>query len=184
MTGAKQALRQYLRAQAFHGDDGALCRNVLVHPWFAAAETVMAYMAMPSEPDLEPVIREILARGKRLALPRCEAEGRLTARLVRHRSELIPGAFGILEPGGDLPVLDPAEIDLILTPGMAFDRTGNRLGRGKGYYDRFLAGFPGKTMGICWRTLEHIPAEDWDRPVDAVATENTVILCGMEGGAK
>ncbi len=160
-----------------------LCGNILVHPWFLEAGTVMGYMALPDEIDLTPVLTAALAQGKRLALPRCEADGRMTARLVERLEGLPRGAFGIREPQADAPELAAAEIDLILTPGMAFDPMGGRLGRGKGYYDRFLAGYPGRTMGICpvMRMLERVPMEGTDHRMDAVATEQTITLCGTEG---
>ena len=82
MNAAKQALRQSLRAEPVFGDDEALCQMIIKTPWFVRAKTVMAYMAMPSEPDLGPVIAEILEQGKTLLLPRCEAEYRLSARKV------------------------------------------------------------------------------------------------------
>ena len=184
MNAAKQVLRQQLRAQQVSGDDRALCRNILESPWFQQAKTVMAYMAIPSEPDLGPVIGEIFARGKTLILPRCEPECRLSARRVTSLEGLMPGAFGILEPGPELPEADPVEIDLVLVPGLAFDRTGRRLGQGKGYYDRFLSSCPGRTMGVCRRTVEEIPTEDHDIRMDAVVTEDQVMYCRTEGGTK
>ena len=144
----------------------------------------MAYMAMPSEPDLGQVIEEVLAQGKTLLLPRCEPGDRLTARLVTSTEGLTPGVFGIPEPGPELPEADPETIDLVLVPGMAFDREGRRLGRGKGYYDRFLSTCPGRTMGVCWRTVEEIPTEDHDIRMDAVVTEDLVMYCRTEGGTK
>ena len=184
MPGAKQAMRRRLRDEGFHGDDEAVCARILEDPWFAGAKTVMAFMAMPSEPDLDPVIREILRQGKRLVLPRCEEGFRLSARIVEDPDLLIPGVFGIREPGPELPEADPADIDLILVPGMAFDGRGRRLGRGKGYYDRFLSDCPGRTMGICWHAAETVPVEEHDISVDAVVTEDAVIHCRTEGGAK
>ena len=94
MPGDKQAMRRRLRDQGFHGDDRAVCARILEDPWFAGAKTVMAFMAMPSEPDLDPVIREILKQGKRLVLPRCEEGFRLSARIVADPEGLIPGVFG------------------------------------------------------------------------------------------
>ena len=133
----------------------------------------MAYMAMPSEPDLGPVIAEILARGKALVLPRCEEGCRLSARRVNSLERLIPGAFGIPEPGPEHPEADPEEIDLVLVPGMAFDRAGRRLGRGKGYYDRFYAGIKGKKpmlLGICYdfQISSGIPVEEHDITADVI----------------
>lgn len=183
MNGAKKALRKTLRATACGGEKGALCRRILEHPWFLAAQTVMGYWAISPEPGLRPVLEACLAQGKALALPRCEADGTMTARRISSLSQLKPGAFGIPEPPAELPVVAPEQLDLILTPGMAFSPTGARLGRGKGYYDRFLERVRGKTMGICFegRVLAELPVEPHDRFVDAVLTDQRAILCELEG---
>ena len=164
-------------------DDGALCRYVLESEWFRQANTVMAYAAIPPETDLSLVLEEILAAEKTLVLPRCEQDGSMTARQIDDLRQLISGAYGIPEPKPDAPVVSASEIDLILVPGLAFDRTGRRLGRGKGYYDRFLADFHGKTMGICGQLMPAVPVEQHDITMDAVATDHGIIICRMEGEA-
>ncbi len=183
MSGDKAALRAWLRKRDCPGDDGALCRQVLAHPWFQGAKTVMGYMAISPEPDIGPVLEACLRMGKKLVLPRCEADGTMTARIVTALGELQAGAFGILEPPETLPAAAPEELELILVPGMAFSPEGARLGRGKGYYDRFLQAVRGRTMGICYesRLLSEIPVERHDRFVDAVVTDKRAILCEMEG---
>lgn len=95
----------------------------------------------------------------------------------------VPGAYGIPEPAADTTMVPAEEIDLILVPGLAFDRKGRRMGRGKGYYDRFLVNFTGKTIGICSLLLPEIPTEPHDRRMDAVATDHGIIYCEMEGEA-
>ena len=107
----------------------------------------------------------------------------MTARRIDDLRQLISGAYGIPEPKPDAPVVSASEIDLILVPGLAFDRTGRRLGRGKGCYDRFLADFHGKTMGICGQLMPVVPVEQHDITMDAVATDHGIIICRMEGEA-
>ena len=107
----------------------------------------------------------------------------MTARRIDDLGQLTSGAYGIPEPNPDAPVVSAAEIDLILVPGMAFDASGRRLGRGKGYYDRFLSDFHGKTMGICGQLMEEIPVEQHDITMDAVAADRGIIFCRMEGEA-
>lgn len=176
MKDAKKALRRTLRQSRPGGDDQRLCRNILSHPWFLAADVVMAYAALPDEPDLSPVLEEILKSGRRLALPRCGPDGTMTGHWIGSLGELTPGAYGIPEPPEDAPIAAALEIDLILAPGMAFDPSGGRLGRGKGYYDRFLVGYMGKTMGVCRqeRLLAAVPMEEYDRRMDAVVTDEQV----------
>ena len=157
----------------------SICTRVMEHPWYLAAQTVMAYAAMSEEPDLSPVLANILASGRRLVLPRCETRTVMTGRQVFGPDDLSPGMFGILEPNCSLPKVNPSEIDLVLVPGVGFDPRGRRLGRGNGYYDRFLHGFLGRTIGICFsdRLIQTIPTEDHDRSVDAVITDTKSIYC-------
>ncbi len=143
----------------------------------------MAYAAVPPEVDISPVLKEILRVKKMLVLPRCEQDGVMTARRIDDLEQLALGAFGILEPKLDTTVIPAEKIELILVPGLAFDSTGRRLGRGKGYYDRFLAAFSGKTMGICGRMMRSIPVEQHDITMNAIATDHGIIFCGMEGEA-
>jgi 5-formyltetrahydrofolate cyclo-ligase len=140
----------------------------------------MAYVAISPEPVLTQVLEETLQRGKTLLLPKCEEGGTMTARKISSLRQLQPGAFGILEPSLDAEVVPASEIDLILVPGLAFDGQGHRLGRGKGYYDRFLLTFCGKAMGICSYLVPRVPVEPHDCRMDAVVTEKTIILCEME----
>ena len=86
--------------------------------------------------------------------------------LIRHR-------YGMLEPGEDCPVVPREEIDLILVPGLCFDRLGYRLGQGGGYYDRYLAGYRGTTVGLCRREVlqEHVPREAHDSRVELLVTD-------------
>ena len=86
--------------------------------------------------------------------------------LLRHR-------YGMLEPGADHPLVEPAQIDLALVPALAYDIRCMRMGRGGGYYDRYLADFPSVTVGLCRDALlqKKIPAEPHDRPVGLVVTE-------------
>ncbi len=139
----------------------------------------MAYAAVSGEPDLGPVLEAVLRMGKVLALPRCEPDGSITARRVSDLSRLIPGVFGIREPDESAEQLLPEQVDLILVPGMAFDRAGGRLGRGKGCYDRFLTGCSSRRIGICPadRLLAAVPMEPHDRYMDAVITDRETILC-------
>lgn len=175
MTASKADFRRLARKTT--GDGEKLFRRIMEHPWFFGAKTIMAYCAIAPEPDITPVLEEILAQGKTLLLPRCEEDGIMTARLIDDLAALKPGAFGILEPPPDSAVFPPEDIDLILVPGLAFDRRCCRLGRGKGYYDRFISSQ--KTMGICGCLLPEIPVEAHDKPMDAVMTENE-ILYGLE----
>lgn len=139
----------------------------------------MAYVACRGELSLEAVIRDIPARGRRLVLPRCEAPGIMTARQVRCAQDLVPGRFGLLEPSDGCGVVAPQEIDLILTPGTAFDRLGGRLGQGGGYYDRFLPQTHALRAGVCHDAalLDAVPTLAHDARMDVVFTPGGAVCC-------
>lgn len=185
MTANKAELRRSLRQQSVRGDGEPLCRRILESAWFRQAKVVMAYCAISPEPDLQAVLEAALTQGKVLLLPRCEAGGAMTARRIRALPELETGAYGIREPGPGSEVWSPEKLELILVPGVAFDRRGGRLGRGKGYYDRFLPKTNAVKVGVCFgeRLLARLPLEPHDHRMDAVVTEREMILCGMEGDA-
>jgi len=144
---------------------------------YREARCVMAYIACRGELSLETAIKEILESGRTLVLPRCEQPGVMTARRITDLSQLVPGILGLMEPDAACEVVPPQEMDLILVPGTAFDREGNRLGQGGGYYDRFLAKTAALCVGICHEQalLESVPCEAHDKRMDAVITPDTAI---------
>ncbi len=142
---------------------------------FQKSRTVFCYVSMPEEFDTHGLIRRLLSEGRTVLVPRVlAAEGVLEARrLTRWEGSFVPGPFGILEPDpGVLPAADPAAIDCVIVPGLAFDREGYRLGRGKGYYDKFLSRLGRKAARIapafeCQR-VDRVPREPHDEKVDRV----------------
>ena len=180
ITAEKAALRRRVRAyledlsprQRRESDD-ALFARFLSLPQVEAADTLLLYHGMGAEPDTARLFPALWARGKRLCLPRCLPGHGMEARLIRPDSVLLPHRFGMLEPGEDCPPVNRADIGLALVPGLAFDRSGGRLGQGGGYYDRWLAGFSGFTAALCRAPLllERVPAEGRDLPVALVLTE-------------
>ena len=135
---------------------------------------VLLYCGMGTEPDTLRLLPPLLDRGKQVGLPRCLPGNRMEVRLVQTNSRLIRHPYGMLEPDPACPALSPGEIQLALVPGLAFDRSGGRLGRGGGYYDRWLTGFSGFTAALCRAPLllERLPREGHDLPVALVVTED------------
>ncbi len=149
-----------------------LCARFLALPQTERAETVLLFCGTGREPDTGGIAETLLRRGKRVAMPRCLPGGGMEARRIRGPEDLSPGAYGIPEPGEDCPVLAGDEIDLILVPCVCCDRAGRRLGRGGGYYDRYLKDLSCPTVALCpdeWLQTA-LPADGWDRPVDLVLT--------------
>jgi len=150
-----------------------------VFTWMAARlpGTASAYLAMQSEIDVSTLFERL--PGWRWVLPRVEKEGSLTFRdrdVPRETHE-----YGMEQPVGEGPVIPIPEIDVFLVPGLAFNRSGDRLGRGGGYYDRVLAQRRPDSVpiGIATRewVVESIPVQDHDQPVEWLATEDGVSRC-------
>ena len=151
--------------------------KVIALPVFQSARTILFYASFRGEVDTFALMREATALNKRVALPLIrKKEQRIVPMLIKTLSELKPGLHGIMTPV-DVPKdrLDTAELDLVVVPGVAFDRRHNRLGRGAGYYDRFLSGLPATTptLGLAY-DLQVVDAiagiEAHDRPVTYLVT--------------
>ncbi len=153
--------------------DREAARTLLDLACFREAELILSYAPFGREFDADLLNREILARGKRLALPLVTGEGRMEARLVEDLAALVSGAYGIREPGPTTQSVSPEAIDLLILPGLAFDPDCFRMGRGGGYYDRYLAIFPGLTVAPTreLQILPAVPRDPWDRAADMVVTE-------------
>ena len=127
---------------------------------------MLAFAAMPDEPDTAEILRRALADGKRLLLPRVRSKTEMDWVEIPALRLLRPGAFGIQEPPADLPAADPAgyAAALALVPCLTASRDGVRLGRGGGYYDRFLAHYKGAGLLLCPEALllDELPCDDWD----------------------
>jgi len=169
------SLRERLETEKVATSSAALCRRLAAWPILQKTQTVLTYLAFRNEPDLGllfdllPEIHWIVPRikEKRLIL-----HPYAPTRLVRHR-------FGMLEPAPDLPVVDPATLNLVLVPGVAFDRRGGRLGFGGGYYDRFLPTTPALRAGMAYDEClaDELPCDAHDQRMDWVVTPSQEIRC-------
>jgi len=135
---------------------------------FRRAHTVALFSALKDEPATDDVLRR-WASCRRIVLPRVEGE---EMDFYDYRpEELASGSFGILEPQRGIPC-DPGEIDLVIVPGVAFTRSGCRLGRGRGYYDKYLSrsGFRAAKIGVCYlhQLVGELPVEPHDVRMDEV----------------
>lgn len=140
------------------------------HPAFRAASTVLLYHSLPDEVYTHDFIARWSGR-KQVLLPVVTGDD-LVLRKYTAPEDLAQGAYGIEEPTGEL-FTDYEAIDFIAVPGIAFDRKGNRLGRGKGYYDRLLPRIPSAfKAGICFpfQMVEEVPSEPFDIRMDEVIT--------------
>ena len=143
-------------------------------PEFIAAESVLLYWSMPSEVDTHAFAQRWYGR-KKLYLPKVAGE-------VLEIREYIPGDLeegyrGIMEPSAQAPCVK--EVDLVIVPGMAFDASGSRLGRGGGFYDRLLPSLSCPKVGVCRQEqlVEEVPMQEWDQKVDIVITPSNCYIC-------
>ena len=160
-------------------------------PEYQSAATIMLYLDARSEVRTGTLLSASRARGQRVVVPYCVGDD-LGLFLLESPEELVRGTFGILEPRLELRGLPPKEVfvdrlDLIVVPGVAFDRQGGRLGHGKGYYDHLLRRARGETARIALayecQMFPRIPVLPHDVPMHAVVTEAAVYRCGASAGA-
>ncbi|HSE56325.1 MAG TPA: 5-formyltetrahydrofolate cyclo-ligase [Nocardioidaceae bacterium] len=186
----KVALRdQLLTARRRHPlaaareDAEAIAAHLLQTPEVRRAATVAIYISLSNEPGTGPLVEQLHELGRRLILPVLLPDNDLDWAVYQGPQSLVPASRGLLEPLG--PRLGPeavATADVVLCPGLAVDRRGRRLGRGGGSYDRALARVPVGTF-VCTllydgELLDHVPAEDHDRPVTAVVTPSGLTRFG------
>ncbi len=176
------ALRDSLSAGEISAKSGAIGRRLEQLPFYPEAQAIMFFLSFRSEVDTAGMVRDNLARGRRVFVPKAVHEGRelIPSELFNYEKDLAPGYYGIPEPqAGALRPVDPGEIDLLIVPGVAFDLQGNRLGYGGGYYDRFFErlrpGVPLVALTFELQLVEQVPVEPWDRRMDWLVTEKRVI---------
>lgn len=148
-------------------------------PELARVRTALAYAATPEEADPSAAVAMLAARGVAIAYPRVCGPGELALHWVEDAGALAPGYCGIREPASSAPEARPAEIDLVLVPGTAFDEACCRLGMGGGFYDRLLPRLRPEALavGIAFeeQVAATVPREGHDVPLDAVVTPARVI---------
>lgn len=156
----------------------ALRERVLSLPLWKRARTVHLFAPFGSEVDTVPLIRALLAEKRRALLPRV-APGRVLEHcLVESEEDLAPGAYAIPEPGRHCVEVEPDEVDLVLVPGVAFDRSGGRLGYGGGFYDAFLGACPAPRVALAFalQIVPVVPREGHDLLVHALVTDEELVI--------
>lgn len=174
LTAMKDGLRQELSERA--------CKSLLGLEEYRRAKTVMAYIPLPDELDVSLVLRSAWAEGKVVAAPRIVWEKHELKPIVTHNldDDLTAGRHGLREPAGTKEV-GLEEIDLAIIPAVGFDRRGHRMGRGGGFYDRFLARpqLRALTVGITFdqQVLAKLPVLSHDQAVQMIVTDSGIHRC-------
>lgn len=172
-----RSVRALLPASARAERSRAATQRVIELTEFVGAQTIVAFSAIQKETDPAELLAAARASGKRVGLPRV-VEELLALHEFRDVSELQEGAFGVLEPSASAPVIAPADVDLVIVPGLAFDVRGHRLGYGRAFYDRLL---PSMTkafrLGFAYdfQLVMELPNDAHDIPMHAIATDQQVL---------
>jgi 5-formyltetrahydrofolate cyclo-ligase len=196
IVALKKAVRSEVRAR-LAGLDGpliqsksrALSERLFSTSWWSTADWVFIYIPMFGEVETRYIVVRAYKDSKQVAIPRMEGGDLAFYHYEGRTEELLPHQFGILEPDPSWSYVDPnvlqAQHLLVLTPGLAFDRQRRRLGRGKGYYDRFLAavraarqhGIESLAVGLAFaeQIVAEVPVADHDEPLDGIATDSEII---------
>ena len=148
--------------------DRALTERFLKHPFYQEAKVIATYLSVPHEFQTQGLIKQALKEGKKVLIPKTYPKGRMEF-VVYNPQQLAKTSFGLLEPQGDLEVVEPSQIDLIHVPGLAFTTEGYRIGYGGGYYDRYLEHFTGHTLSTVYPCqIQEFNLENHDIPVQEV----------------
>lgn len=172
-----------------------ILKNLIAMPIYQQAKVLFVYISTAEEADTRKLLKLAIREGKQVFAPVCKgASPNMEFHQITGEEQLKPGRYGILEPDPEIcpsAVYDSAgraggkEGALCVVPGVSFDRQGNRLGYGKGYYDRFLVEHEIDTVGLCYEELllPQLPGEEHDQRVMLVVTETEIYHCrpGKDG---
>ncbi len=151
--------------------DQTLTERLLQHPFYQEAKIIATYLSFPHEFQTQELIEQALKDGKKVLIPKTYPKGHMDF-VVYDPQQLVKTSFGLLEPQGDLEVVDASQIDLIHVPGLAFTTEGYRIGYGGGYYDRYLEHFTGHSMSTIYPCqVQQFMPENHDIPVQEVLVD-------------
>lgn len=165
--------------------DETIAKSLLNLDEYKKAKTVLIYVSLDDEIKTDEIISVSLADGKRVAVPFCRDKfGNMDFYLIDSFSQLESGSFNVREPKIDeCEKLTDFSDSIIIVPGMLFNINGFRIGYGKGYYDKFLGKYSGKSIGLCYDEMivSDIPHDKYDKSVDLIVTQSGVINCNNGG---
>ncbi len=175
------SLRDLLISEVRKAKDESIRMRLLTLPEFIAARTILLYASFRSEVDTFEIIKQSLLNKKTVVLPRVDVQNDgLVLYMIRSMDDLARGYFGILEP----PAIEDrrvkaADIGLMIIPGVAFDEQCNRLGYGKGFYDKLLSRKNAPAIALAYeeQVLKDIPADTHDIKMDKIITDKKIIHC-------
>nr|WP_300003860.1 5-formyltetrahydrofolate cyclo-ligase [Tissierella sp.] len=157
-----------------------ILEKILASSYYKKAKTIMTFVSFSDEVNTHEFMKRAIEDGKKIVVPITIPENhQLKPSRLKSFKELEPGFYNILTPKEEfIRFVDPHEIDLVITPGVAFRRDGYRIGYGGGYYDRFLSKIPSTpTIAIAFhmQLVDDLPTDQYDIPVDYIYTEKEII---------
>ncbi len=184
-----RAVRESMPAGQHERESAAIGAAALAHPLVMTAQVVHSFIGtLPGEIDTRKLVHELLRRRKQVVCPRLLTDSKdLEHRRIASLNDLVKSDLGLWEPATSCPKIDVTKLDIVLVPGLAFDRLGGRLGMGGGYYDRFLeqsqAHANAAAIGLCFaqQLIDNIPLGPTDVAVDWIISRET-IDCRKESG--
>jgi 5-formyltetrahydrofolate cyclo-ligase len=164
------------------------CRNLIATEQFQSASVIMMFLSLPHEIDTSDAILYAWQLGKTVAVPKVSWQQRhmIAVQINSLDTGFSTGTWGLRNPLTGVPI-PFGQIDLVVAPGLGFDRQGNRLGRGGSFYDRFFANkdLMASRCGLAFaeQVMESIPTADTDEPVEYLVTDEEVVTCDGRKGA-
>lgn len=167
--------RQSLDKDYFTVSNGIIFNKVIGLKEYAEAESIFAYVSKEDEVDTKDIIKDALNKGKKVFVPKCIDNTNMIACEIRSLADLKLGMFNILEPSGEEK--HEKDFDLCIIPCVTCDRLGNRLGHGKGYYDRFLKSIKCIKVVLCYEDMifNEVPHDESDIKMNVVISEKQVL---------
>ena len=155
-----------------------ICKTVLQSDLFKKAKTVFVFLSFGSEVDTSLIVKTCFEQGKKVCVPVCKKDCVMDAVAIQSTSDMTyDNKYGIAEPKDVSNVVDKLDIDLVIVPGSVFDKRLNRMGYGKGYYDRYFVGTKAKRVALAFdcQIVDEVPVDEYDVKMHCIITENQVI---------
>jgi len=173
--------KKALSATEILDSDEAIFHQILELKEYQEAKVLFCFVSTPTEINTIPLILDALSKGKIVGVPRCESGGIMAFYRIHHLQDLEEGMGKILEPKADCELILPEAADFVIVPCTSCDKQGNRLGKGGGYYDRYLSDRRFKSANTCSASIcrevllcHQIHPDEWDITMDMVITEKAV----------
>lgn len=180
----KKALRKFIKSERKNikdqnQKDSLIIQNLFKLDEYNNAKTVLCYMSLPDEISTDEIVVNSINSGKNVAVPYCiDDNGNMDFYYIKSFDDLSVGSFGVREPILDkCKKVESFDDAVIILPGLCFDENGNRLGYGKGYYDRFLQIHSLISVGLCYNSfiVKNVPTDIYDKKADFIVSESDVL---------